>query len=96
MRASGDAEALLDIFESSGDGQRGRCQNDGFYFVKKTFGENVRDVDGRGLQECAAAAPFHPEDVALVVLLFHDEAQGHREFHGTAVEREDLFGRVLQ
>ena len=78
-----DAQALLGEIESAGDGQRGRGENHGIHDIEQVFGQQGRDIDGRGLQKDAPAAPLHPEDVGLVVA-FQDELEGLAELDGAA------------
>ena len=50
LARGGEAEAAADVVEATGDGQRGGGEDDGVVVVEECGGEELGDVDGRGLQ----------------------------------------------
>ena len=81
--------------EPARHGERGGGEHHRVHPLEQALGNDAGHVDGRGLQEAAAAALFHPVDEILVVL-FHEEAQSLVQFLGAPEQRNDLLRRILQ
>ena len=64
MRAVRRPRRSLVYSKLARDGQRGGGQHHGVDAIEQAFVENLRNVDGRGLQKCSAAAALDPIHVA--------------------------------
>ena len=89
------AQALLGELECAGHGEGGRGQNDGIQFVEEPLRQKCGDIDGRGLQEAAAAATLDPINEVAVVG-FENKLQAEHQLRGAADQRVDLIRLVLQ
>ncbi len=88
------ANAIAEVVERFGNGQRGRCQDARGNAVKQAFLQQSGNVDRAGFEKYSAATPFDPRHI-----VFAEPALKHfqvaRDFAGPPLERFPFSGEIV-